>query len=233
LGDVARATLVSSSSGIHHAVGTILTEVALDLLMLGVVTVFLLGQVSLADWWRVPGQVTVTSAAVAAVLLALILAFRRPLTAGLDRLTDRLDQTLPGRVLCHISQLMESLNGLTLKTLASAMLCSGLIWVLYAAVNLVLMPAVGIQPSALSSLFVLAVLLVGVAVPSSPGRIGVFHYLCAQALAVFGVDQASALSYAIVLHLITVVLPALLGALLSWSFGVSLVRPSLQEEATP
>jgi uncharacterized membrane protein YbhN (UPF0104 family) len=116
--------------------------------------------------------------------------------------------------------------------MAAALLCSVLVWVLYAAVNATLLTAVGLDAPVLAGLFVLAVLLEGVAVPSSPGRICVYHYLCVQALSVFGFDQAAALSYAIVLHLISVVLPVILGALLAWSLGVSLFRLLLDEDTT-
>jgi uncharacterized protein (TIRG00374 family) len=63
-------------------------------------------------------------------------------------------------------------------------------------------------------------LMAGVALPSVPGRFGIFEYICILALAVFGVAQAQALTYGIILHAV-VLLPALvLGAAallwLSW-----------------
>jgi uncharacterized membrane protein YbhN (UPF0104 family) len=54
----------------------------------------------------------------------------------------------------------------------------------------------------------------------------VYHYLCIQALAVFGIGDARALSYALVLHVISVVMPMALGAALAWQLGVSLWRRS-------
>jgi hypothetical protein len=95
---------------------------------------------------------------------------------------------------------------------------------LYSAVNYTLLGAIGERPSFLAALFLLIVLQIGVAVPSSPGRIGVFHYLCVQALAVFGIGGANALSYAFILHLIAVILPVALGAVLAWRLGVMLWR---------
>jgi uncharacterized protein (TIRG00374 family) len=95
-----------------------------------------------------------------------------------------------------------------------------IIWAIYAAVNYVLLAAVGAPLSWLAALFLLAVLQLGVAIPSSPGRVGVFHYLAVQVLAVFGVDQGMAVTYAVLLHLISVMLPAGLGAILAWRSGI-------------
>jgi len=52
--------------------------------------------------------------------------------------------------------------------------------------------------------------------------VGVYHYLAVQSLAIFGVDQATAVSYAILLHLISIILPAVVGAILAWHSGVRL-----------
>jgi hypothetical protein len=67
-----------------------------------------------------------------------------------------------------------------------------------------------------AALFLLAVLQVGVAVPSAPGKLGVFHYLCVLALGVFGVAKESAIAYAVLLHVVVFVPPSLLGAVFLW-----------------
>jgi hypothetical protein len=94
--------------------------------------------------------------------------------------------------------------------------------VLYGAVNLVLSRAVRLDASILAAFLLLAVLQLGVAVPSSPGRIGVFHYLSVQVLALFDVPRAPAMTYAILLHAISVGVPVALAALLAPRLGLSL-----------
>ena len=105
------------------------------------------------------------------------------------------------------------------------------IWVMYAGVNYILLGAVGAPYSWLAAVFLLAVLQLGVAVPSSPGRVGVYHYLAVQSLAIFGVDQATAVSYAILLHLISIILPAMIGAILAWHSGLGLRAVSSRAES--
>jgi uncharacterized protein (TIRG00374 family) len=50
------------------------------------------------------------------------------------------------------------------------------------------------------ALVLLVITTISVVVPSSPGYVGTFHYLCQLALGLFGVPAAPALSYATVAH---------------------------------
>jgi uncharacterized membrane protein YbhN (UPF0104 family) len=62
-----------------------------------------------------------------------------------------------------------------------------------------------------AALSLLVVLQVGTVPPSLPGKVGIFHYLTVVALALFGVDRATALSYAIVLYGVALLPKILLG----------------------
>jgi uncharacterized membrane protein YbhN (UPF0104 family) len=71
-----------------------------------------------------------------------------------------------------------------------------------------------------ATLLVLIGLMAGIAVPSVPGRIGIFEYICVLALAVFGIKQTQALTYGILLHAVVFLPVLVLGVLallrLSW-----------------
>jgi uncharacterized membrane protein YbhN (UPF0104 family) len=71
---------------------------------------------------------------------------------------------------------------------------------------------------------ILVVSQVGVRLPSSPGSIGVLHYLSVLALALFGVDKSTALSYGIILHLVIYLPASLFGLLFLAKSGYSLRR---------
>jgi hypothetical protein len=62
------------------------------------------------------------------------------------------------------------------------------------------------------ALFALGIAALGVAVPSSPGNIGVLEGALVAALAVFKVDFASAFAFAFTLHIIQYTLSIILGA---------------------
>ena len=51
-----------------------------------------------------------------------------------------------------------------------------------------------------AAFWVVVITSLGMVIPSSPGYVGVFHYLTVLTLGFFGVDQGTALSYALVLH---------------------------------
>jgi uncharacterized protein (TIRG00374 family) len=230
LGDVARATLVGRGR-VTYALGTLMVEVSLDLLMLAVLVVVLLTQVTLPAWWRGSGETLVITAATALLAIALLVIGRRRLADLLDRLQRRWPRRLVTRLHDAATQALEALDVLGGPALLAAIGCSVAIWITYTSVNLTLLRAISDRPSVLAALFLLAVLQLGVAVPSSPGRVGVFHYLCIQALAVFGIGDAKALSYALTLHLISVVMPLGMGGLLAWQLGVSLYPRSDGMEA--
>ena len=224
LGDLVRATLVGAGST-AYVLGTLVVELGLDLLMSAALVVLLLSRVTLPAWWRQSGQALLIAAAATLVAVGALVVGRRWIARVLEGLQSRWRHPLVQRVLTGGSQILRSLDALRGPALLPVLTCSALIWAMYAAVNYALLGAVGERPSVLAALFVLVVLLLGSAIPSSPGRIGVYHYLCIQALAVFGIGGAPALSYAIVLHLISVVMPIVLGVALAWRLGVSL-RPS-------
>jgi hypothetical protein len=64
------------------------------------------------------------------------------------------------------------------------------------------------------------VLQAGISMPSVPGRIGLFEYLCVLTLSLFGVSQEEALSYGIVLHALVFLPTILLGVLALMGVGM-------------
>lgn len=66
------------------------------------------------------------------------------------------------------------------------------------------------------------VLQIGGVVPSSPGKLGLFQYLCILTLSLFGVDPSIGLAYGILLYVIAYGTPMVLGVLILWWGGVSL-----------
>ena len=76
--------------------------------------------------------------------------------------------------------------------------------------------ALGLDLPVVAALLVLAVVQLGTAVPSTPGKVGVFQYLSVLALGPFGVGQGVALSYGILLHLVSYAPPIVLGGAGLW-----------------
>ncbi len=151
------------------------------------------------------------------------------------RCLDRLSQTLPALAMPTLQHglyaVLDSLaawrlSGLTLWLAVWSMI----IWTVIAALNYTLLAAMRIRVPAVAALLLLVILQAGARLPSSPGNVGVFHYLAIVSLELFGVAHSVALSYAIVLHAFTFVIPSLAGALIlirTPGLGRALMRSGL------
>ena len=87
------------------------------------------------------------------------------------------------------------------------------VWLLSAGTNWLLLRALALPPSPLIALTLLVILQAGSALPSSPAKIGVFHYLTILGLGLFSIPSDAALAFAVWLHLVVVVLLIGLGIL--------------------
>jgi hypothetical protein len=75
-------------------------------------------------------------------------------------------------------------------------------------VNDLVLRSLGIQTPFMAAVVLLVILQAGVAVPSTPGKLGVFQYLSVLGLSLFGVAKAPALAFGMAIHLLVFLLPA-------------------------
>jgi len=104
------------------------------------------------------------------------------------------------------------------------------IWAITVLLNQLILWSLGIQVPAVAPVVILVVSQVGLRLPSSPGSIGVLHYLSVLALSLFGVDRSVALGFGIILHLVIYLPASLLGLLFLARSGYSLKQ--LQQAST-
>jgi uncharacterized protein (TIRG00374 family) len=221
LGDLLRVLVVGGEHVSRSmALGTVAAEKFLDvcsLLALAGLTV------ALGDW---PWWVDLSLAGLVAVglaLLALILSSRGSwLQAWMDRWASRLPfgsgarlQGIAARCLVGLATIRQP------RVALRASLWSVLIWALAASTNYVLFLAFSLWLPFKTALLLLIVLHVGVAPPSTPGKLGVFHSLTVLTLQSAHIDRPTSLAYAIVLYLIVYLPQIVPGAVLlsSYSFG--------------
>ena len=95
-------------------------------------------------------------------------------------------------------------------------------WGVSALTNYLMFRAMHLELSIGGAFLLLAALQGSFALPSSPGRLGVYHYVCVLVLTFLGVARDPALSYAVLLYVVTNGPPALLGVALLWRQGHSL-----------
>lgn len=215
LGDLVRAYLIGEIEGVNKALAfcTVVMEKVVDSLVLLLLFILLLPLVPLPPWFRWSG-VFISSALVLFFLVVLVVAYRGDQTKTSINSALRL---IPGIERFGLSRAVQiAVDGLALFRRVDVDLkllgWSAIILVSETLTNYFTLLAMGITLPLSAALFLLIVLRFGAAVPSSPGKVGVFHYLCVLALSAFSVDKALALSYGFVLHLLVFAPMTLLGA---------------------
>ena len=80
-----------------------------------------------------------------------------------------------------------------------------------------------------TSLVILVITTISIVVPSSPGYVGTFHYLCQISLVMFGVSETEALSYATMAHAIVLLPVTFTGLIMANYEGVAIYRTAAQK----
>lgn len=231
MGEVMRSYAVGQNEGVSKmlVLGTIVVEKVMDFLALGLGFTILLPLVAMPLWVGQPGR-AVAILGGAALLGILALAFFGERFVGLVRKVGR---WMPGRLGERVVRYGEralmglsSLRNWRVSLLAWGLSC--LIWLLGATTNYIVLRAMGLSLPVTAALFLLLVLQVGDVPPSSPGKIGVFHYLTVLALSVFSVERNLALSCAVLLHLVVYLPKIVLGGIfVAWP-GQGLLRKAIR-----
>jgi uncharacterized membrane protein YbhN (UPF0104 family) len=80
-------------------------------------------------------------------------------------------------------------------------------------VNNLVLRSLHIQAPFMAAVVLLVILQAGVAIPSTPGKLGVFQYLSVLGLSLFSVGNAPALAFGLVMHLLVFLPTAVMAAL--------------------
>jgi uncharacterized protein (TIRG00374 family) len=221
-GDLARAYLLGDAEGESKiwALGTVALEKMWDIWALLALVALLAFLTTLPDWLVAPvkGLAILTLLALIAILLVLR---HRPLAlATVTWLGHFLPTKVNVRLQHSVERLLDGLDGLRRpRVWFWAVVWSVIVWGMGALTNHTVLVAFGLSLPFTASLMLLAVLQMGVAVPSLPGRVGIFEGLCIITLALFGVEQETAFAVGLVLHAVVFVPPILLGVYYAWRIG--------------
>lgn len=225
LGDIARALLIGRLPPVNFWQGasTMIVERLLDLLVFVILFPFAVANLdqtppSLQNAARVSGIV-----ALAGLVIFLVMARNR---SWVDRvIVARLPAVLGDRA-------RQALDGLTVFSrtadLLQIVLWTMMVWVPIAFSYDWGLRAVGLTLSWWELAFVLCCAAFAVAIPSSPGQLGVFHAAVFFALhTILGYPEAPAVGFALLIHALQVVIYVLLGLL-----GMSQLGQSWQQIST-
>lgn len=224
LGEIARVYSEARLDRISPA--AVLASVAVDRI-LDVVAVALLLAVALptADLpaWVVESGLMVGAGGLALLIFSIAMAY--PMGRGLFLRVLGAAPAFPGKALIEkwAESLFVGLEGLRGATsLFSVIVTTLAIWVVTALSYYFTQRAFHIDAPIWAAVLALCLTNLGMVVPSSPGYIGVFHYLVVVAMGAFGVEKELALGYAIVMHLIGFLPVGIVGAFSLWRCGLTL-----------
>ena len=225
-------TIGRSGPGGAYVLGTIVLEKTLDTVCYGLLFLALLFLIPLPNWISDSGLMLV-GIAVFILFAVFFIAYRRDwLMVRLQRILKRFPEHVQEYIVRHTNTGLNSLNILQRPAeLARLAAWSAVIWGTAVLTNQLVMLSFGIHLPWTASLLILIGLQAGISIPSLPGRVGIFEYICVLAILFFGIERSIALSYGILLHAL-VYLPIIFSGLLSfWFLGLNR-RGEKKEEMT-
>jgi uncharacterized protein (TIRG00374 family) len=232
LGEFARAYLMgeAETDSKVYVLGTVAVERFADLLFLLISLVLLLSQMVLPDWLASPARDTSLVMAILVPCL-ILLAWQRNFV---QKVVLWVSHFAPlGWREWLVKQAHFGLTSLDVlrrpRLLIGLIAWSTTICVLSTLTNYLVFRSLSLQFSIWVSLLILVVLQIGAAVPSSPGRIGVFQYLVILALSILVIDKNVALGYSILLYLVIYVPLTVIGIYCLWREKIT--WQSLEEAA--
>ncbi|MCU0275831.1 MAG: flippase-like domain-containing protein [Acidobacteria bacterium] len=211
LGEFVRAWHVGKRTGI--ASGSVFATIVVERLIDVASLLLLLGLALLVfpfpGWVRQSGVVMMALVAALGLVLWLMKRQRQMALAIAGRLLSGLPAAVASRAcqwlehfLCGVVPLKRRGHYFAVAAL------SLLIWATYALTFQLLFQAFGFVARYrlpwTAALVAMVITTISVVVPSSPGYVGTFHFLCQLSLGLFGVAKGPALSYAFVLHAVSV-----------------------------
>ncbi|MCK4597013.1 flippase-like domain-containing protein [bacterium] len=225
LGEVVRAYFLSKKTGIRKSLSlaTIVLERLSDFAAL------LLSALLVSLFFSLPPAVERVGIVaglifVFFVLLLIFFHFRKDETLRFfERVLFILSPTKKQRMMERVNAFVEGL--LILKSGKGFLWIFSLsvaVWALWVVALHYTLLAFDIQVPFSARLLILAVVNLGALIPSSPGYVGPYQYLCWVCLSIFAIDKSLAFSFSIVLHALWYVPLTSLGFIFLWREHVSI-----------
>lgn len=156
-------------------------------------------------------------------LIAAALAAARLHTGGRRlapaRLVERVRRSWPGQQLSGLVHGTGALVNRRDAVVVTLLTATG--WACWALAAWLVASSLSIGVSPLEIVFLTTVINLGAAIPSSPGFVGTFQWLCVAGMALFGVGQADALAFSIIMQAVWYIPTTVIGMVLLARSGVS------------
>jgi uncharacterized protein (TIRG00374 family) len=215
VGDLTRAYQIGGMGpGRIFVLGTVMVEKVLDLVAFALFFVLLILAIPLPAWFNRTG----ISFAVVAILFTIIMVvltnyqdwFLQKISFILRWLPDRFEIKMKNWMVSGLSSLKPLRKS---KVLIEISIWTTLIWGSSILTNYLVAKSLNINLHWSAWVLVLLALMAGITIPSIPGKIGLFEFICLLSLGVYGVHREDALAFGILLHLVAFLPIILLGVI--------------------
>ena len=201
--------------------GTIILEKFLDLLTFALFFIFLLVLLPLPDWLGQSANVFLGLTLAASLVMLGALTFRRKVYEWLRLLIRVFPGCFQARFLSWLQSGFASLEVISSRqNIIQLAVLSAVVWSAAWFTNQMVVQAIHLQAPFAAALLALVALQAVFSLPSAPGKVGTFEYICILVLAVFGIAQPQALSYGILLHGVAYLPVILAGLVFSLFLGL-------------
>lgn len=237
LGELLRAYVIGKKEKISGSstLATIAVERILDVLSLLIIMGLAFMAYPFPDIIRLSAYLTI----VFVMVIVGFLAFVKKKPRETFRIVEIITKPFPKKIGDKLLELLESFREgvVALKDRQSYLIVfilSILIWICYAVVFAIgfyafnFIETYNIPLGA--SFVVLVITTISILVPSSPGYVGTYHWLCMIALGLFAVPESPALGFAIVIHAINMLPVAMVGVAFSLKEGIKISKIGSQRE---
>jgi uncharacterized protein (TIRG00374 family) len=225
-GEIAKAWLPAKQYGISgsYVLGTVVIEKIFDFFAWVILWVSVPAFFALRD--RLKGYtIAVVICFVLILLLVLVVWKRELMRKWLVYFASLLPDKIRQRVLNFLERGMEAFSLLKKsRTSLIIVLYTALILILSTLTNFLLFKAYDFSLSFFEALILLLVIQVGSAPPSVPGKIGIFEYMVILGLTLFAVNKADAMSYALMLHMVSYLPKIILGFIFMTNLNISIKK---------
>lgn len=235
VGDLSRAYIIGGMGpGGVFVIGTIVLEKIFDMFFYSLLFLILLLAVRLPGWIS-SSAITISVMTAASIFVVFILSYRLEwFSKFLEQLIDKIPSRFRQKANTWRVSGLSSLAILKSRwDLVKIVIWSAIIWITAVLTNQLCLLALNIHLPVTASILVLILLQVSMTLPSVPGRIGIFEYLCVLALGVFGIDDSTAFSYGILLHIVALLPQTIIGLIFMGIMSMShkdLITSSTAEE---
>ncbi len=214
LGDPARAVLVGSQPNltVEQGLATMVVERLLDMLAIIVLLPFTLAAVPALPDWMQAGARTSGVLAIGAIGIVILAANSRD---AVSALLARFH--VPAKLISLADNLLAGLNTLThWRSGLILTLLSILPWIPIIFAYQLIMLSVGLTPTYLQAGFVVCAGALSIALPSSPGQVGVFHAGVTLAVVALGMSETGGATFAFLYHAINFTFIIIIGIIGLW-----------------